>query len=95
MIKIGDKVVCIQEEIDEDFGFSGIVLKGNKHIKLNKEYIITDIDRKHIPKYNDLFWTRKQYKQVEEYWTLLYLKGVSEPTFFGDTFKIKNKDGKR
>jgi hypothetical protein len=73
----------------ETLGLSGIVLSGNKIIKVGHEYEVLDIDMSQVPKYDKTYWTKKEYKSVELYWTRIWLKGISESLFFSNLFKLK------
>lgn len=80
--KPGDKVICKDDDSqDEDFGMSGIVLKGRNDLTKEKTYTIKEVvsDRA-VPKKNSC-WTKKEYEMVRWSWYEVYLEGVSDRTF--------------
>lgn len=83
--KIGDKVICIDDDSDdEDFGMSGIVFKGRNDLIRNKEYIISslppDFDR-NIPNNNRNTWTKEEYPIIKWKWYRVHLEGVKKSVF--------------
>lgn len=91
-LKQGDVVVCIDDDSsDEDVGMSGLVLRGRRDLKLGKEYIIEDIDYRHVP--TDMsYWEPAEHNRIKYYWTLLKLKNVPD-TAWAHLFERKHKDG--
>ena len=91
--KVGDKIICAESEEDEDFGMSGIVLKGNKKNITQEEYTIISVDFSQIPKQGDA-WTNKEYKEVQWYWTMCGIEDkngrlIHSRMCLGNTFKRK------
>lgn len=74
--QVGDILIC--DDQDEDLGASGLVLKGNRELKLNKEYEIEGFLFKHVPQ-NRGTWTTKEYKGIQLYWVMVWLKGMNKP----------------
>jgi hypothetical protein len=89
--KVGDKVICAQLEEDEDFGMSGIVLKGVKNIVVGEEYTITSVDTSQVPERGNT-WTKEEYPMIQWYWTMCGIvdkKGrlIHPRMCLGNTFK--------
>ena len=58
-LNVGDILVCVDEDRgDDDLGCSGIVLKGNRSLTLEKEYEVLSIDESKLPKkkHKDSAW---------------------------------------
>jgi len=87
--KIGEEIVCHEDNSEDlDFGASGIVLKGNNDLKVNKTYIIEDFSFKNVPKNERGTWTPEEYEQVKVHWVLVWLKGINKPQWLHQFKKI-------
>jgi hypothetical protein len=90
--KIGDKIICIDDDSqDEDFGMSGIVLKGTVGLVVGEEYTIETLDFSQVPKNEKGCWTEEQYEWIKWYWIRAWIsgKGFHQSMFLG-CFKPKS-----
>lgn len=82
--KVGDIIICIDDDSqDEDFGMSGLVLKGTKGMVVGNEYeIIEIITDRNVPKYDPTYsWTKEEYQSVAWGWNLCNVKDKNNKVF--------------
>jgi hypothetical protein len=79
--KKGDIVVCFAEEHDEDFGMSGIVLKGEKGKIIGKKYEIDYLDFSNVPKKNTC-WDREYFHWIKWRWIISYVRDIETGYYF-------------
>lgn len=85
-LEVGSRLICIDDDsVDEDLGFSGIVLKGRRDLEIGQEYIVLSIDATDVPKeaHKKSVWADdsvEEFHTVKRHWLRVNVRHATNNT---------------